>query len=103
MSFAVGGLAVGHPHIAVPVHEQAVRPVDQAGAEALHHLAGGIEFVDRIKLRTGAELGPATLVDPDAATIAVDIDADRLAPGPTFRKLCPVLDDTISIGCGIGV
>src|SRR5262245_52603247 len=47
VALAVAAPAVGHPDVAVPVREQAVRPIDHAGAEARHQLARGVELMDR--------------------------------------------------------
>src|ERR1041384_7229886 len=41
---AAGAGAIGHPDVAVPVHEDAVRGEKHPGAEALHHGAGRIEL-----------------------------------------------------------
>src|SRR5580704_6897333 len=94
---AIADLAVGDPNIAVAVGAEAMRPVDQLRAEAHHLPAGGVEFLDRRDARADAGFAAAAIVDPEAGAIAIDIDADRLAPRRPFRQLRPVLDDTIRI------
>src|SRR5579862_9447632 len=94
---AIAGLAVGDPDIAVAVGAEAMRPVDQLRAEAHHLPAGGVEFLDRRNARADAGFAAAAVVDPEAGAVAVDIDADRLAPRPAFRQLRPMLDDVIRI------
>src|SRR5262249_2675730 len=90
------------PHVAVTVHKQAVRPIDQAGTEASYQLAGGIEFLDRIEHRADAGLAPTAVINPDAAAIGVNVDAYCLSPCPPFRNLRPVLNDAVRICVRIG-
>src|SRR5580704_5728840 len=94
---AIAGLAIGDPDIAVAVSTEAMWPVDQARAEAHHLPAGGVEFLDRRDARADAGFAAATVVDPKAGAVAVDIDADRLAPRPALGQLRPMLDDVIRI------
>src|SRR5580704_14713500 len=94
---AIAGLAVGDPDIAVAVRAEAMRPVDQLRAEARHLPAGRIEFLDRRDARADAGFGATAVVHPEAGAVAIDIDADRLAPRPPFGQFRPVLDDVIRI------
>src|SRR5215472_10757904 len=56
VALAVAASAVGHPDVAIPVREQAVRPIDHAGTEARHQLARGVELLDRRDIRALAGL-----------------------------------------------
>src|SRR5450631_1238840 len=94
---AIADLAIGDPDIAVAVRAEAMRPVDQLRAEAHHLPAGGVEFLDRRDARSDTGFAAAAVVDPEAGAVAIDIDADRLAPRPPFGQLRPVLDDVIRI------
>src|SRR5262249_21399218 len=95
--------AVGHPDVAIPVREQAVRPIDHAGTEARHQLPRGVELLDRRDIRALAGLCAASIKHPDAGSISIDVDSDRLPPHTAFRKLRPILFCAIGIGCGIGI
>src|SRR5215472_5039356 len=78
VALAVAVSAVGHPDVAVPVREQAVRPIDHAAGEARYQFAGGVEPLDRRDRRALAGLCAAPIVDPDAGSISIDVDSDRL-------------------------
>ena len=65
VTLAVLAPGVGHPHVAFTVHVNAVWKDEQAGAEALQVLAGGIELDDRRDARPGAGIAAAALEDPD--------------------------------------
>jgi hypothetical protein len=55
MPLAVFSLAVGHPHVAVLVREDAVREHKHARAKTFQQLAGGVEFEDGREVRIRAE------------------------------------------------
>src|SRR5262249_47026575 len=76
VALAVAAPAVGDPDVAIPVREQAVRPIDHAGAEARHQLAGGVELLDRRDIRALAGLCAAPIKHPDAGAISIDVDSD---------------------------
>jgi len=103
VALAVAASAVGHPNVAIPIREQAVRPIDHAGAEACHQLARGVELLDRRDIRALAGLCAAPIKHPDAGSISIDVDSDRLPPHTAFRKLRPIPFCAIGIGCGIGI
>src|SRR5262249_44508896 len=66
-------LAVGDPHVAVAVDEDAVREEEQPCTKALHEVAQRIEFEDRREVRARARVCPAPFGDPDAAAVLVDL------------------------------
>src|SRR5215471_10276804 len=98
-----GPLKVSGPSPAIPGREQAVRPIDHAGTEARHQLARGVELLDRRDIRALAGLCAAPIKHPDAGSISIDVDSDRLPPHTALRKLRPILFCAIGIGCGIGI
>ena len=88
---------VGHPHVAVRVHVQAVRRDEQTGAEARQHLARlAIELEDGIEVRgvlAGlAQAAAAAVVGPDVPVVRVDVDAGRGAPLAVGGHLRPIQD-----------
>src|SRR5580704_8838610 len=102
--FSVGGelhhrlvLAVGDPYRAVGCRGQAVGPGELARPEACNQLARRVEFLDRRDIRAFTGFARATVEHPEAGTVAVDVDADRLAPRPAFGQLRPMFDDVIRI------
>src|SRR5262249_17459321 len=103
VALAVAVSAVGHPDVAVPVREQAVRPIDHAAGEARYQFAGGVEPLDRRDRRALAGLCAAPIVDPDAGSISIDVDSDRLPPHWACGKLRPILFGAIGIGRDIGI
>src|SRR6185369_15916417 len=59
------GLGGGRPHIAFAIDVQAVRPDEHLGTEAFHHIALGIELVDRV-MRLEPAIGQHA-IDAEAA------------------------------------
>src|SRR5262249_48144456 len=102
VALAVAASAVGHPDVAIPVREQAVRPIDHAGTEARHQLARGVELLDRRDIRALAGLCAAPIKHPDAGSISIDVDSDRLPPHTALRSLPQLLSGGIGMGCGLG-
>ena len=99
-SFPARGDGVGHPHVSVLVHMEAVRKDKHPRAKALQKLARGIELEDRRQVGTAARICPTSLADPDVAP-AIHVYRARRSPSPSLRHLCPVLDGSIRIGSGI--
>ena len=89
---------VGNPHVALPVHVDAMRRHHHALAEVRQHLAGvAIELEDRIDQVVVAVDRPAAgrpraaaLVGPDVSVHRIDVEAGRRAPLPARGKLTPV-------------
>jgi len=94
---------VGHPNVVIGVDKHAVGVVDHSAAEALHHLAGRIEFHDRVELRLRA-IGRsfAAIEHPDALAVAVDGDAYGGAPFAAIGQLGPAVFELVGIGRIIG-
>src|SRR5262249_50203608 len=75
-ALAIAGALVGDPDIALAVDGEAVREIDESGAQAGHELARGIELYDRRQVRLGAVVGAATLEYPNAFAVAIGLDRD---------------------------
>ncbi len=93
-----GAGAVGHPEVALLIHEDAVGREQHPGAEALHQGPGRIELEDRIIVRPGAAVGTAALGHPDAPSVPVDLHRAGGAPGPPFGEPSPAFDGPVGIG-----
>ncbi len=86
VTLAIPSKPVGHPDIAVTIDVEAMRKDEQPRTEALHQLAGSIEFEDRVEVRAIAgEWNPwfharrqrsfATSIGyPDATSVGIDTD-----------------------------
>src|SRR5579864_7640428 len=89
---------IGDPHVALPVHGDAVRGYHHALSEVREHSAGlAVELEDRIDRgvvavdRTAAGCArAAALVGPDIPIYGINVDAGRSAPFAARRKLTPV-------------
>ena len=91
------GRAFGHPDIAFAVDVEAVRKGEQSFAEALHEIAGEIEFQDRIGGRAGAIVSAAARENPDVLAVAVGKHAARDAELHAFGQLLPAIGGAIRI------
>ena len=102
---AAFGQAVGNPDIVLGVDIDAVRIDDGAVTEAFHQLSVRSEFQDRVfvGMRHAAIIGAfATVEDPDAFAVAVDVDARDAAPFAPRRQLRPAHDFLVTkIGKGV--
>src|SRR5262249_30466652 len=85
VAFAVAARLIGRPDIALPVDMEAMRAIDQAGAEARNELAVLVELHDRIESRIDAVVAGAAVVRPDALAIGIDLNADGRAPLASLR------------------
>src|SRR5262249_5601814 len=86
VTLAIPSKPVGHPDIAVTIDVEAMWKDEQPRTEALHQLAGSIEFEDRVEVRAIAgEWNPwfharrqrsfATSIGyPDATSVGIDTD-----------------------------
>jgi hypothetical protein len=90
-------LAVGDPHVAIAIDEDAVREHQQSRAEALHELSRRIELQNRRQVRAGARVRTASFGDPDAATVSVDFNGARRAPFASLGQLKVVRDRAVGI------
>src|SRR5262249_22273507 len=90
-ALAVAGALVGDPDIALAVDGEAVREVDESGAQAGHELAGRIELYDPRHVRLGAVVGTAALEHPNALAVAIGLDRDCGSQFAAIRQLRPVL------------
>ena len=80
-----------------------MRPFEHAGAKTSYQVPRGIEFLNRREVRPLTGPGPAPIEDPNTGAVAIDVNADGLPPDSSFRKVRPVLDDTIWAGSAIGI
>src|SRR6185312_5742624 len=98
---------IRHPEVAVRVHGETVRVVEQPVAETPDHPARRVELQDRRVGRTAVDAGCGALgddietamEDPDA--VAIDVDSDHLAPLAAVhrrRQLRPSIDEPVRIG-----
>src|SRR6266568_2297770 len=100
---AVVGDKVGRVDVAVTIDAEAVRVVEEVGAEAGDEFAAWIEFLDRIERRVGTRGGAAAVEHPDALAVFVSFYADRRSHLAAGGELRPVLLQAVRIGRGVGV
>src|SRR5215472_3598686 len=94
----LGSRKIGDPHVALPIHGDAVRRYHHAFSEVREHGAGpAVELEDRIDRgvvavdRTAAgRASAAALVGPDVPIRGINVDAGRRAPFSARRELTPV-------------
>src|SRR5262249_41267863 len=101
-ALAVAGALVGDPDIALAVDGEAVREIDESGAQAGHELAGRIELYDRRKFRLGAVFGAAPLEYPNSFAVAMGLARVCASNFAATRQLRPVLLHAVGVGGGIG-
>jgi hypothetical protein len=97
-----GGDCIGHPHVAVGVHIDAMRPYKHAAAKAFDDIAVQVEFDDRVQIRIEtlvAETLRCTGVTsdhcPDVFAIRVHrYSADRTHLSP-IRQFRPAIDGSV--------
>ncbi len=102
----VGGNGVGHPHVAVAIDIEPVRPDEQATAETLHDLAVRPELENGIRLRVAAFVAEASRIlealtshdRPDVPAVGVHRHLADGAHRPAVGQLRPALDDAIRVG-----
>ena len=102
LALSIFSLGVSCPHISVPIHKDAVRDHEHPRAEALHQLAGMIEFEDGRFGPVHTGVPSASLSHPNVA-FAIQTQLRSLPPGPSLGHLRPAIDREIRIGQGIGV
>ena len=96
---------VGHPHISIAIHVDAVRPHEHPPAKAPELLPGLVEKVDGVRL--GAEAARsrprrASIERPHRPAVAIDGHAIGAAPRPFLGiQLCPIADRAIRIGAAV--
>ena len=90
-------LTIGHPDVPVAIDVNAVREVQDPGAERFHQVAVRVELQDRRQARTGARVLLATLRDPDAHAVAIDLDRARGAPDATLGQFRPTRDRLVGV------
>src|SRR4029079_4858202 len=89
-----GRRALGDPHVALVIDEEAVRPVEETRAEALDQIAVQVELQDRIDFRVEAGVSVAftRAQHPEMLAVRVHIDAGDDAELPSCRQLLPSVD-----------
>jgi len=99
------GARVGHPHIALSIDMDAMRPYEHLAAKAPDLFPGIIEQVDRVCFCAEAawgRAGRASVSRPHGLAVAVDGHAVGTAPGSFLQtQSCPIPDDTIRIGAAV--
>ena len=83
------GSRVGHPHVAVAIDMDAVRPHEHPAAKAPDLLARLIEMVDRVRVRAETARGRArraSIGRPHGLAVAVDGDAVASRPTASPRS-----------------
>jgi hypothetical protein len=98
---AVRTFSVADPDVSIRVDVQPVRADEHAGAEALHQLARGIELLDGRQVRADTTLSAASIEDPDAAAVAIDMDAGRGSDFSPLGELEKAVDGLIRAGKGV--
>ena len=88
---------IHHPHVALTIHVNAVRPVHHAAAERAHQCAVAIEQQHGIEVRPDAAILPASFGHPHTLAIPVDRHRAGAAPGATGGELRPSFDGAIRI------
>src|SRR6266851_6520091 len=101
VALSVASLGVSYPNAPIPIHEDTVRNHEQSCAEALHQLAGRVEFEDGRFGTARASVSSASLSHPDVA-VAIQTQLGSLSPSPSLGKLRPAINREIRIGLGIG-
>src|SRR3990170_8795099 len=97
-----GAGAVGHPDVALAIHEDPVGREQRTGAEALHHGASRIEFEDGVEIGAGAAIGATPLGHPDADPVLVYFHGAGGAPGPAFGHPGPAGNGPVRVGQVVG-
>ncbi len=107
---AVAGGGVGHPHIALRVHVDAVGPDEHAAAEAFHHVAGRVEFQDGVEFGIHALVtealgrgGVAADDGPDVHAVHIHVGVAHRAHGAAVGQLGPVFHGHVGVGVRLGV
>ena len=94
---------VGDPDVVVLVDIEAMREIEHPGAEARHDMTAGIVFGERRDIRSFAVVAAATIENPHALAVAIDIQADSGPKTTPHGLLRPALIEPVRIGRGIGV
>src|SRR5215831_15360766 len=71
------GAPVGDPDVVVLIDKKAMAEVGHPGGETRHHAPGSIILVERRDVGALAAVAAATVVNPHALAVAVDIEPDR--------------------------
>ena len=100
---AFGACGIRHPHVAVAIDVEAVRPDEQAAAEARHLITVRVELEDGVEVRVEAfvrELiaaGVAAEYCPDVLAVGSDVDVADRADLPAAVQLGPTFHQPIRI------